>query len=695
MTQPIPKPAVFRTVFLVSGLAALFLAASPTGEATAAPGKCFGKKVNRVISGKGKTVRLAYKDVPFVSGNNIKVIGKPNSTICAGDGRQIIYAGKGNSKTDSGPGDDSIFTGKGTPLVDGGTGDDRIVLNDKSVNAKVNGGLGNDEIIGSRGHDKLYGSPTKASGGPGDRDRIDGRGGNDKIYDYGGFGNKLIGLTGSDKIYSLGNAVSHMHGGNGSDFLYSNGGKAQDGSLERLFGEQGNDRLYANQPGNKGPAYLDGGEGDDWMYGTESDDIIIYNSGIKKVYGLGGDDLFVTSARGQGTFDGGGGRDTISFAAHSPDETRSSISGVEVDLRAGKSSGFSDYRLSGIEDVIGSAFDDEIFGAPGTANDIQAGLGDDLVEAQSEDEVDGGLGQNECSGGKQANCNDDSPGRQTQSGQVDITEGGVLIVLGSLQDDDISVGYNSGSSRFEVATADGALASGLCQSADQTGNQINCPVNRNNMNGMLVFTDNGGDTVKLEDSIPAILTTTINGGTGNNTLTGGPSKDFISTTPGSAGSTLSGGGNLDLLYAVDDVTLNGGIDTDIFRVVNPCLGADLTGGDGQDAVVFAGAPGGVKADLAGGYAEWNGGGCSNGKRIGIGKDIEKLEGTDYSDWLIVGKRNPAQDGRSVLFGREGIDKFDSKNGSADTVTTGAGGRQNTVISDKKDTVVYGYGLAGH
>jgi len=268
-------------------------------------------------------------------------------------------------------------------------------------------------------------------------------------------------------------------------------------------------------------------------------------------------------------------------------------------------------------------------------------------------------------------------------------------VIGSDEADDISVGYDSGSSQFKVSFAGGALASGLCNGTNQTNSEIACPVNRNNLNGMLIFSAAGDDTVKLESSIPAILTTTINGGSGNNTITGGPSKDFISTTPGSAGSTLSGGGNLDILYGVDDVTLNGGLDTDIFRVVNPCLGADLHGGDGQDSVVFAGAPGGVKADLAGGYAEWNGNGCSNNKRITIDNDIEKLEGTDYNDWLIVGKRNPEQDGRSVLFGRAGIDKFDAKNGSADTITTGAGGRQNTVIADKQDTVVYGYGLAGH
>jgi len=657
----------------VFGLAA---ALSVPADAGARPKKCFGKKINRVVSGKKKTVHLNYKDVAWIAARNVTVKAKPNSTICAGAGRQVIYAGKGTSLTDAGP------------------GDDKIVLNDKSVHSRAYGGLGNDVIIGSRGHDKLYGSPLKVPAGARDTDRIEGRGGNDKIYDYGGSVNQLLGNEGSDKIYSLGNAVSDMLGGNGADFLYSNGGRAADGSLERLFGEQGNDRLYGDQPNNQGPAYIDGGEGDDLMYGTKADDIIIYNSGIKTVYGKGGDDLFVTSGRGRGTFDGGDGRDTISFAAHSPADGKSTISGVKVDLQAGTSSGYSDYSLTGIENVIGSAFDDDIKGAPGVDNDIQGGIGDDTIEGQNGDTIDGGLGENECEGGTQKNCNGDSPGNPANTDQVDITEGGVLTVIGSNQDDRVNVSYDRSAGRYVVELASGALASGLCQAADQNATRINCPVDPNNMNGMLIFTDAGDDTVSLADSIPPTLTTTINGGTGNNTITGGPSKDFISTAPGSAGSTLNGGDGLDLLYAVDDVHLNGGGATDIFRIVNPCLDADLVGGGGQDSVVFAGAPRGVKADLAGGYAEWNDGGCS-GPRISIAKDIEKLEGTDFNDWLIVGPRNPSQEGRSVLFGRAGIDTFDAKNGSADTVTTGAGGHQNTVYADKIDNVIWGYGLAGH
>ncbi len=644
------------------------------GQASAAPSKCFGKKINKVVKGNSKKVKLEFRDVAWIAGNRVTVTARPYSRICADDGRQIVYAGKGTSFTDT------------------GSGDDRIVLHPKSNNSKAYGGPGNDEIIGSNGHDFIYGSPVNAGPGPGDSDEMTGGGGNDRIYDYGGTGNRMLGENGSDSLYSLGQAVSELHGGNGSDFLYSNGGRTPDGVLEKLFGEQGNDRLLANQPGSIGPAYLDGGEGDDQVHGTSEGDTIINNSGIKKFWGYGGNDLFVTSGRGQGTFEGGEGRDTISFAAHTPSERPGSISGVKVDLEAGTSLGFSGYDLNGIENVIGSAFDDEILGAPGVENRLEGGIGDDFIEGQDSDTVDGGLGENECAGGQLINCNDDSPGNSRVSQtQIDITDGGLLIVMGSESDDGISIGYSRSANSFVVDVSGDYLPSGLC---DEVGQQISCPVDRNNLNGMLVYGDDGNDAIDLEDSLPRTMTTTVNGGTGANVINGGPSKDFISTAPDSAGSMINGGGGLDVLYAVDQVTINGGADTDVFRVVDPCLGAILKGGSGTDGVVFAGAVKGVKASLAGGFAEWRDGGCP-GLRTAIGKDIEKLEGSESGDWLIVGPRNPAQQGRSVLFGRGGIDTFDARNGSADTITTGAGGRKNKVMADRIDKVIWGYGLAGY
>lgn len=727
---------VLKSTAAAFALVALLLAAFFPGQAGARPSSCFGEKINRVIGGSNKTVKLKFRDVAWVSGDRVTVIGKPFSHICAGEGSQTIRTGKGVTFTDAGAGNDRIYaaqgdatvnggpgndlirtekgnklrisggsgdddirTGRGNSVkVDGGSGNDRISLHSNTSRGIVQGGLGNDYIRGSKSHDRLYGGPKRNPRGLPDRDRLLGLGGNDRIFDYSGTGNQLYGLTGSDRIFSLGNAVSEIHGGNGTDFLFSNGGVAAGGVPEKLFGEQGNDRLKADRPNNNGPAYLDGGEGDDWVYGTSQGDTIITHSGIKKLYGNGGDDLFVTTGRGLARVFGGSGQDTISYAAHTPPGGRR-IDGVIVDLRAGTSLGTTRYQLNSLENVIGSAFDDEITADPGVVNHIDGGLGNDLITGNGDgDSVDGGLGENECSGFEKAvRCNGDSPGNYgNRLTLVDISDGGIPIVMGGSQDDQISVGYDGSNQWFRVNVADGGVPSGNCVGVDQPPNSavattIRCPADRNNLDGMLIYGAGGADRINVEGSIPKDMSTTLNGGDGRNVIHGGSSKDFIQTSFDSAGSQIFGGGNNDLMYANDRVTIRGGEGTDHAQILRPCSGSDYSGGPGNDSAVFAGSPKGVKADLGGGYVQWFRGHCA--ARTRLRADIERLEGSPYADWLILGKRHRQQQGRSSLLGREGVNRLDSKNGRRDTVTTGPAAHRNRVIRDRKDKVVWGWGLA--
>ncbi len=656
-------------------LSCVFFVVLAVGPADAGAKKCFGKKVNRVVKADGGTVRLKFKDVTYVSGRNVTVIAKPYSRICAGGGRQIIRAGKGRSLTDAGP------------------GNDRIVLHRSSNKNRAFGGLGNDRIIGAKGHDFLYGGPKKNPRGASDKDTILGLGGNDRIFDYSGEGNRLIGGTGSDRIYSLGNAVSDVHGSGGTDFIWFNGGRTDDGRVERIFGEQGNDRMRGDKYPTNGPAYIDGGEGDDWSYGTDADDVLLTNSGIKKIRGFGGDDLIVTASKGLADIDGGSGTDTISYATHTP-AGNVNFSGVRVELNKGKSLGQTTYQLDGIENVIGSAFDDEITGVPGQKNVIEGGLGNDILIGQGRDgdTGDGGLGTNACLGfSKAENCNLDSPGDSgSRLPLLDINEGGVLTLMGSRFADKVSVGYGDGA--YRVSVAGGAVPAGLCVPAGKTLTDFRCPAGANTLHGMLIYGNDGGDDITIENSIPRNVTTTINGGDGKNHIVGGPSKDFISTTIGkSAGSVIEGRGNFDVLYINDDVTALGGEGGDGIHVHNPCAGGKTIGGDDTDSTIFAGADRGVEANIAGGYARWRNGGCAN--PLKIDKTVEKLEGTAHDDHLILGKRLKAQQGKSSLLGREGNNILNSRNGVRDTVTTGPAARANKVTADREDKVIYGWGLA--
>jgi Ca2+-binding RTX toxin-like protein len=660
---------------MVTGLVigALVGAAAPQASAR----QCFGKQVNRVVSGDNRTVKLKFKDVVWVSGKRVTVIGKPYSTICAGAGPQTIRAGKGRSRTDAGPGNDRIFIAKSSLSI-------------------ARGGLGNDLIVGSKGHDFIYGSPKRVPARASDRDTIRGMGGNDRIFDYGGQGNLLFGLTGVDRIRSLGRAVSSLYGGNGSDFLYSDGGRSASGRSERLFGERGNDRLNANLPGSDGPAFLDGGTGDDWLDGTSFGDTVVVHSGIVKINTGAGDDLIVATSAGRVSVDGGSGNDSISWATHTPSEQRS-FSGVEVNLAGGSVGGVGVQKLSSVENVIGSSFDDTIVGRPGTTNRIIGGLGDDVLIGQRNDGdiADGGPGLNDCSGFvADLFCGRSSPGNTGNSRVlVDMNASGVLTVMGTGGGDQVRLGYDSGNGRYLVSTGEVPLASGLCELPDKGSTTAVCRAGINNLNGALIYGGDGPDSISVADSVPPFVTTTIDGGSGQNVLTGGRTKDVISTESNSAGSVLRGRGNLDRIYVPGRGKAFGGPGPDLIQGRYVCLGGTASGGPGSDNLVFAGADRGVKADLGRGYARYLSGPC--GRPLSIATDVESLEGSRFNDVLILGRKHRAQDRKRSLLGREGIDVLNSRNGFSDSVTTGSGGRRNKVIADRGDTVIWGWGFSGY
>lgn len=667
----------WATAALVTAGTLLVGTSTSSAPADAAPRTCFGKKVDRVVTRDGARVRVGYREVVWVSGQGTTVIGRPYSTICAGEGSQTIRAGKGRSRTDAGP------------------GNDRVILHPSSNLNRVRGGTGDDFIKGSNGHDIILAGPSVSSG---DTDRVYGGGGNDRIKDRGGVGNLLFGQSGSDRLRSEGLAISDLHGGNGTDFLYSNGGGSRETVIERLFGERGNDRLYGDLEANNGPAFFDPGPGDDWVRGTPRDDTVLFNSGIKKIRTNGGNDLVVAASFGRATVDGGTGTDTISFATHTPPGYRKT-SGVYVNLAEGVSIGASKFELSNFEDVIGSSFDDEIHGAPGVRNVIDGGLGNDDLNGfeNSGDTADGGIGVNRCEGfSSTANCNADSPGDfGSTNPAVEIDESGVLSVIGSAAADSVVIEYDEASRAYLTTTSPAPEAGGLCEPVVGSDQQVACPASRQNLNGVLAYGGDGADEITIGQTVPRTVTTTINGGSGANRLTGGKTKDFISSEADrSAGTVIAGRGGSDLLYLRDDATVSGGPDPDVLRVTNPCVGGRISGGPGKDNLVFAAAERGVKADFGKGFAEWAVGGCPS-RRVSLAHDIEDLEGSAHNDVLILGKKFKSQDGYGGLLGREGVDYLDSRNGHRDTVTTGSNGRRNTVIADRIDKVIWGWGLAGY
>lgn len=210
---------------------------------------------------------------------------------------------------------------------------------------------GRDSISGFAGDDRIYGN--------GDADSLSGGDGNDRLW--GGDGDdELLGEGGNDVLA----------GGSGTDtasYRTSLTGVAVDlrlsgdqntlgagidrfSSIENLTGTDFADHLAGSAGGNT----LDGGAGND------------------RLFGRGGDDTLI-GGRGTNFVDGGGGKDTVDY--------NSSFSAVDVSLAIAGAQVVNDMAtdtLVGIENVVGTGFDDMICGNA-AANVIIGGRGYDRI----------------------------------------------------------------------------------------------------------------------------------------------------------------------------------------------------------------------------------------------------------------------------------------------------------------------------
>ncbi|MEQ9123219.1 MAG: hypothetical protein RIM80_11715, partial [Alphaproteobacteria bacterium] len=133
-----------------------------------------------------------------------------------------------------------------------------------------------------------------------------------------------------------------------------------------------------------GPDRIIAGRGDDEVLadpnGAAADDIVSGNAGDDRLDGGGGDDRLIGGAGADMLF-GGDGSDTADYRSSAQDLSGGRFDGVIVNFRdftvgRGSLGDAEGDRLSGVENVIGSAFDDQRLGK-GAANRLQGGAGDD------------------------------------------------------------------------------------------------------------------------------------------------------------------------------------------------------------------------------------------------------------------------------------------------------------------------------
>ncbi|MGF7148799.1 Ca2+-binding RTX toxin-like protein [Sphingomonas zeicaulis] len=391
--------------------------------------------------------------------------------IEAGLGNDIVNGLAGNDVLIGGNGDDTLMGGAGDDSVDGGAGVDIASYADATAAVTVSllvataqntGGGGTDTLagieglIGSAYNDMLSGTAGDNSlSGGGGNDLISGDLGNDVID--GGFGVDTLdySLVGAGVTVNLISQSVQNTGGAGSDRIRS---------IENVIGTAFADTLTGNEYGN----VLTGGGGNDVLVGNAGNDVL----------------------------DGGAGIDTASYA--------NAATGVRVNLAlAGAQStlGAGTDTVIGIENVIGSAYDDVLTGDAGD-NVLTGNAGNDTLL--------GGLGNDTLSGGA---------GFDTVSYATATTGVTVSLLLTTAQntggagiDTLSSIEHLIGSNQADTLTGSAQANTIVAGAGDDVvdGGSGNDMIEGGNGNDVLKGA--GGDDILI-------------GGSGRDTLTGGAGND--------------------------------------------------------------------------------------------------------------------------------------------------------------------------
>jgi len=465
--------------------------------------------------------------------------------------------------------------------------------------------------------------------------------------------------------------------------------------------------------GHAGADVLFGADGNDALDGGEDDDMLD---------GGGGADVLL----------GGAGLDTVSYAR--------AVSGVTVSLATGvgaRGDAEGD-TLTGVENLIGSAFDDSLTGDAGanvltgkSGNDVLTGLdGDDILAGEAgADQLDGGAGTDVASYASSAaavianlstatGSNGDAAGDTFAGieglagsafadtligdGNANLLAGGAGndLLDGSAgsdtleggEGDDLLVGSSEadrlrGGAGSDTAVYSAAAAAVVVSLAAGTGSG----------------SDAQGDTlVEVENIVGSAFADVLTGDANANTLTGGGGGDRLEGGAGSdtasyvtAGSAVTvslatGGGagsdaQGDVLISIENLTGSAFNDTLVgdnnANVLAGGDGADqLNAGGGVDTASYSDSTAAVTVSLMSGTGS---GGAAEGDVL---VQIENITGSAFNDTLT------GNDLANVLVGGDGNDVINA--GSGDDFLVGGAGNDDLIGGDGVDTLSYAGAAAG-
>jgi Ca2+-binding RTX toxin-like protein len=595
-------------------------------------------------------------------GNDTLLGTAGDDTINGGAGHDYLRAGGGNDHLSGDDGDDYLDGGLGDDVIDGGNGIDRAAFHTSPVGVHVdlniqgvaqNTGQGNDTLIGienlsgTQFDDILIGnSGDNWIWGEGGNDVINAGGGNDLVEvgpgnatADGGAGNDTLSLLDQISTTPAGVAISlaaqgaaqvtgegtmlltgfeNLSGGTANDTLTGDGGDnvlAGDLGNDVLAGGAGNDILYGD-----GRILIDGHDtGTSGPITTYADVAAAFSTPEAPL--TDGDDL-LEGGLGDDQLYGGGGSDTASYAHAS--------GAVQVALGDGAAAGSSsgadgNDTLHDIENITGSAFDDDLFGNAG-ANVVSGGDGDDQLRGNGgDDTLLGGNGDDFLNGGA---------GNDTLDG---------------------GAGWDRAA--FATGATAGVTVNLNVAGAQNTGHGFDTLANIEHVSGTSfadTLTGNGGDNWLWGEG-------------GNDMLSAGGGNDLVTVGPGNA--TADGGGGTDAISFLDQISaVAAGVTVSL-----ALQGAAQATGEGSMTLTgFENLSGSVANDILTGNAANNVIAGDSGNDVLNGGDGDD---TLYGDGRIwIDSHGTAGSGPITTFG----DVF-VLDGEADGNDTLSGGKGNDIL----------------
>ena len=517
----------------------------------------------------------------------IDIIGGPgNDDLSGGNGDDTIDPGNGADTVNGEGGNDSMLASGGNDSYDGGTGttntfdaggetaavkvnlgtgtatgasigSDTLANIDKVRGTRfadvINGGSGNDDLVGFLGSDVINGGAgNDIINGGGGADTLSGGAGDDTINGFGG-NDTIIASTGNDTIDG-GSVKTETNTIDYSQLAISTPGPGV--TVNLIAGTD-------TKPGGGGSDTLNditnvvGTAGDDTIVGSNHQSTLIGGAGNDTITGGSGKDT-IDPGTGTNTVDGGKGIDTITFA--------SAAAGVHVSLRNNLATGTNiDDSLIHIENIRGSKFADVLIGDakanvinPGAGNDTVNGeSGDDIIVASSTadgaDNINGGAGVDTMTyaarhGNLHISLN--KKANDGAKGEHDFIHKDVENVIGGSGNDTISgdsannvLNGGPGKNTLSVAGAPSAVAVNLTTHVSKHWGTDTITHFQN------VVGSPNNDTI-----IGNSLANVLNGAAGNDTIRGMAGPDFLIGGPGNdhlnggtGNDRCSGGGGSNVL----------------------------------------------------------------------------------------------------------------------------------------------------